>query len=107
MGCRLFRLVVIVDGDEVVIRNYYRNYRVRRDQVRGFGRGRPTMGSLETITIETGFASIPLDVLAARQRAAAQPLRPSRAFYRRENALTVLSDWAGTHVNLGPETAAA
>jgi hypothetical protein len=49
---------------------------------------------VETITIDTGLTSIPLDVLAARRQAAAKPIRPSQAYHRRENALTVLSDWA-------------
>jgi hypothetical protein len=96
VGYRYFRLGVIIDGDEAVVRNYYLSHRIRRDQVSGFGRGRPSMGSFETITIETGFESIPLDVLAAWQRAASAPRRPSRAYYKRENALAVLSDWAQT-----------
>lgn len=95
-GYRLFRVGVVVDGGEVVVRNLYKNHRVRRDEIRGFGRAKPTMSGFETITIQTDFTSISLDVLAARQPGEPKPNRPSRAYYRRENALAVLSDWAAS-----------
>lgn len=60
-GYRLSRLAVITNSDQIVVRNYYWSHRIRREQIRAFGRGRPTMGNLvETITIVTDSATIVL-----------------------------------------------
>ena len=99
---RIISIAVIIDGDEVVVRNLYSTSHIRRDQVRGFGRGYPSefgvggggvVDSRETITIDTFTESIPLNVFAAQQRGVPRPPYPSSAYHRRENALDVLSRW--------------
>ncbi len=85
---------MIVDDDKILVRNYFMNHHVAREQVDFLGRGRPSFGQGETITLETGRASIPLDLLVSQQRAFPEPKRPSSTYRRRENARRQLSLWA-------------
>lgn len=83
LGYRQFGLAVIVRGDELVVRNYWTTHRIPSDHIRGFDRGRPSMGAGKTILVDTGMSSVPLDALVV--------------YRQRESTLALLSDWA----NLG------
>jgi hypothetical protein len=91
LGYRQYGLAVTVRGDELVVRNYWTTHHVPRDHIRGFDRGRPSMGSGTTIRVDTGMSTVPLDALTVWPEALN---RSSSAYYRREHALELLSDWA-------------
>lgn len=87
--------MVIIDGDELVVRNFLRDHRIRRSEVRGLGAGTlSTRGSgVETIVVETTSGSIPLDVLATYSEGLKWLPLSSGALRRNERAMRLLSAW--------------
>ena len=105
---RLFRLAVIADGDELVVRNYWRTLRIPRRQIRGFGIGRPSFGGgrrRSTITVETPAGPIPLDVFTYFPSSATGRFQSKQTRLRREPALNALLAWtspSSKHQTLSP-----
>lgn len=88
MGYLMFGVSVTVQGEELVVRNYWTTRHIPRGYIRGFDRGRPSMGQGRTIVVDTGMSTVPLDALVVWP-----DLHSSDD--QRQVALSYLSSWAG------------
>jgi hypothetical protein len=61
---RLARVSVLLVDEIITVRNMSTTYRIRRDQIRGFGTGTMTMGRRRTVTLTTASGEVPMDVFA-------------------------------------------
>lgn len=65
---RLARVSVLVIDEMITVRNMSTTYRIRRDQISGFGTGTMTMGRRTTVTLRTRSGEVPMDVFAYGKR---------------------------------------
>jgi len=95
LGWRLARQAAIIDGDELVVRNFLREHRIRRNEVLGLGHGKTSTGGqgVETIVVETTSGSVPLDVLTTFEANRPWARLSPGSIRRSERAMLVLSAW--------------
>lgn len=85
---RLTRVSVLAIDDMITVRNMSTTYRIKRDQIAGFGTGTMTMGRRRTVTLATKSGPVPMDVFAYGEHS-------DRAGY--EQRLATIRAWVAAH----------
>jgi hypothetical protein len=78
-------------GQELLIRNYFRTRRVLVAQIEGLDIGRASAGSLPTVRVLTGTAAVPIDVISVLRFAGPWPTAAHMA--RLEHRRRELAGW--------------
>lgn len=86
---RLARVSVLAVDETITVRNMSTTYRIKRDQIAGFGTGTMTMGRRRTVTLATKSGPVPMDVFAYGEHS-------DRTDY--ERGLATVRAWVAAHV---------